>query len=235
MRRTYTVRSDSLEDPSVPLSAANISNFLYGVTDDAGVAVTARTALGYSIRSTANEEVDARMCLLWPSCKGTCTDITYTSMDIEVLGNTDGYNGLTYIIDSKLVDLFEYQDIVDWQTYQPDPGFFFSCAWQSEEIVQTHSGYSASYFIRTFITIGGKKVLPNGPANRLRVHVWMRAFAPTPIGSGLSGSWRFSKEMFIDDCSELLSPITLNLQSGGPTGPNPWGYFISGMKWNLNL
>lgn len=48
MRRTYTVRSDSLEDPSVPLSAANISNFLHGTTDDAGVAVTARTALGYA-------------------------------------------------------------------------------------------------------------------------------------------------------------------------------------------
>ncbi len=48
MRRTYTVRSDSLEEPSVPLSAANISSFLYGTTDDAGVAVTARTALGYA-------------------------------------------------------------------------------------------------------------------------------------------------------------------------------------------
>lgn len=175
-------------------------------------------------------------------CDGTCTGIIYTSMDIEVLGSMDGYTGFTYVFNSSLIDLFAEDSLRDWQTTGPATGVgpqYYGCDWLVTGISHTHSGYGGTTTYTWEIMIGGRRGADGagpggtlGAENRLRVH--LRVTATPNSGSPPAGTWRYAKEMFIDDCDDLLIPIDLNYASGGPIPPTS-PFNITGIKWNLNL
>ncbi len=128
-------------------------------------------------------------------------------MDIEIVGNMAGYTGMTYVINSKLIDLLEFGSPTDRDTVQPAVDPYLACTWQSPTIEQFYTGYGRVDRYEYIITIAGKKNSPTGPANRIRVHIDVKAFGPAfPLNEALEVHGDFLRR-----CLSMTAPSFFRL------------------------